>query len=205
MSAISSIGGSGQDLYQFLQSVSANGTASTSSASATAAQPTGTDTADATGATGAQPHHHHHHGGGGGDLFKKIEDAVTSALQSAQSQGANGTASADPNQTIEDAIAQVFKQQQSASATGATSASGGASASDPTSAAPAGVAAPSGQDGQTSDAREAFFSALKSFGVTPQQFHADFLAALQQSHDGQPNIGVALQSFPPGSVVDTTA
>jgi hypothetical protein len=194
MSAISSIGGSGQDLYQFLQSVSASGAASISSASATAAaQPTGTD---GTGAAGAQPHHHHHHhGGGGGDLFKKIEDAVTSALQSAQTQG--NSAATDPNQTIENAIAQVFKQQQQG--TSATGAAPG-NADGNSAAAPASDA----QSSETS-ARDAFFNALKSFGVSPQQFHADFLAALQQSHDGQPNVGVALQSFPPGSVVDTTA
>jgi hypothetical protein len=196
MSAISSIGGSGQGLYQFLQSVSVNGAAATSSASATAAQPNGTD---ATGAAGAQPHHHHHHhggGGGGGDLFKKIEDAVTSALQSAQTQG-NGAAT-DPNQTIENAIAQVFKQQQGPSTSGAAPSS--ADGNSPAAAAPSSDA----QSSETS-ARNAFFNALKSFGVSPQQFHADFLAALQQSHDGQPNVGVALQSFPPGSVVDTTA
>src|SRR5262245_42482955 len=49
---------------------------------------------------GATGHHHRHHHGGGGGLLSKIEQAVTSALDSAGSD----SGSQDPNQVIQDAI-----------------------------------------------------------------------------------------------------
>jgi hypothetical protein len=38
----------------------------------------------------------------------------------------------------------------------------------------------------------------------PQQFHKDFLAAIQDARGGTVNSGTAFRSFPPGSTVDTT-
>ena len=91
MSSINSVGTS---LFNFLQTIApatqTPATTSTSNTTATTPTPstTSTTSVDPTGTSGVQGgHHHHHHGGGGsgGELFKKIEQSVTQALQAAQS------------------------------------------------------------------------------------------------------------------------
>src|SRR4051812_35054769 len=72
--------------------------------------PDSTDAADAsTGAGENAPQelqHAHRHGGGHGQFFSKLQAAVTSALQSAQSDGTT-----DPNQAIQSAIESVLTGQ----------------------------------------------------------------------------------------------
>jgi hypothetical protein len=179
---MSAISASGLNLTGYLQNTSV-GTDSTEAQAATqsSAPDATTDTQEAKG------HHHHHHGGGGSGTFGKIEQAVTSALQSAQRNS-----SADPNSIIKDAITQVLQgnSQGTSSSTGDTSADAetNAAATDPTAAG--------GQN---------FSTMLQSLGVNPQQFHADFMSAVQAAHGGQVDPSTALQSFPPGSTIDTTA
>lgn len=185
MSAISSVG---SGLQQFVQGISvnaANGAASTQQATA----------ATAAGGGDAVQGGHHHHRGGGGAGFAKVQQAVTSALEAAQSSGS----STDPNQVIQDAIKQAFQQNQA----------GGASATP----AASGTDADGGQDGSAATggstspdaARQAFAQTLQSFGVSEQQFHADFAAAMQGAQGGQVDASAAFKSFPAGSVVDTAA
>jgi hypothetical protein len=45
---------------------------------------------------------------------------------------------------------------------------------------------------------------LQAMGVDPQQFHSDFLAAVQGAQGGQVDPSTAFQSFPPGTTVNTT-
>lgn len=199
MSVVSSIGSSGQGLYRFIQNLSAGGSLSAAPSSAT-------DSTNSTAASGAQStqagaiggHHHHHHGGG---LFQQIESAVSSALQSAQSSGS----STDPNQIIQDAISKVIKNQQNQSASGTNAAANGAqpTGSDPDGDGDTHSAGQAGSAG--SSAQQAFFQTLQSLGVSPQQFHSDFLAAIQNAQNGQVDVGTAMKSFPPGSTVDTLA
>ena len=190
MSAVSSVD-SGTGLYQFIQQLGAGGTttAAAPTAATDATSAAATDSSQATPAAGGG-HHHHGHGG----MFKQIESAVTSALQSAQANG-----NSDPNKVIEDAIAKVF---QNAGANGPSS--GGAqqtSGSDPDGDGDTDAAGKADSDGNSS--RQAFLQTLQSLGVDPQQFHADFLAAVQDAQNGQVNPATAMQSFPPGSNVDT--
>jgi hypothetical protein len=187
MSSASSVGGVGQGLYQFIRSISAT----------SPSQPAAST--DATGSTssaqGVQGSGHHHHGGGA--QFKQIQDAVTSALQQAQSSGTT----ADPNKIIESAIAKVLKN--AGSATSSTGAAGQAA-----SAASDGDGDHSHSTGGTTNAAPSsggnpFLQALQSLGVSPQQFHSDFLAAIQDAKAGNPNPATAFQSFPPGTTLDT--
>jgi hypothetical protein len=191
-----SIGGVGQGLYQFFQTVTANGRQPPApAAAATANSASGADssqTAQTTALVGG--HHHHHHGHG--QTAQQIQNAVTSALQSTQ-----GDFSSDPNTVIQDAIEKVLKNA-GAGGTGATGANG-----QPTTADPAASPAtdPSSASANATSSRQAFGQLLQSFGVDPQQFHNDFLAAIRDAQNGHVNSGTALQSFPPGSVIDETA
>jgi hypothetical protein len=124
----------------------------------------------------------HHHGGGG--LLKKIESAVSSALQSS----ADGT---DPNKVITDAISSLF-QNGAGSTTGTTS----DGASTPATASASGTA--------QNDPRQAFFSLLQQHGVDPQQFLTDLKTALQ-SAQGSVDLTQAFRGFPPGTGVDSVA
>jgi hypothetical protein len=130
------------------------------------------------------PHHHHK----GGAEFKKIQSAVTEALQQAQSDP-----SADPNQIIESAIQKALESGSSPS----TDADSTAAASTTT--------APTTTDPAASDDQSSFSQTLQSLGVTPQQFHEDFLNAVKSAQAGNVDPSAAFQSFPPGSEVDTTA
>jgi hypothetical protein len=181
----SAVNPASQSLYQFLQSISGNAQAQAASAASATAS---TEAPAGQAVQGAGHHHHHGHGGGAG--FKKIEQAVTDALQSA-----NG--SSDPNKTIEDAIAKVFQDNSTTSSTtsGAADTDGDTDGSSATQASPQNDAA----------ARQAFFQTLKSYGVDPQQFRQDLLAAMKDAQGGQVNPSTAFQSFPPGVAVDTAA
>ncbi|MDB5303245.1 MAG: hypothetical protein JWM97_794 [Phycisphaerales bacterium] len=187
MSSASSVGGVGQGLYQFIRSISAT----SPSQPAASTDATGS-TSSAQGVQGSGRHHR-----GGGAQFKQIQDAVTSALQQAQSSGTT----ADPNKIIESAIAKVLKN--AGSATSSTGAAGQAA-----SAASDGDGDHSRSTGGTTNAasssgRNPFLKALQSLGVSPQQFHSDFLAAIQDAKAGNPNPATAFQSFPPGTTLDT--
>ena len=192
---MSSISISGTSLFQYLQSVSAAGSSQPTVAT------TSTDTTqDPSQSVQGAGQHHHHHGGGG--MFKKVEDAVTSALQSAQADP-----SADPNKVIEDAIAKVLKGGATDSTSSATSTTSAVqpTASDPDGDGDTGASGANGVSSSVGSGRQAFLQMLQSMGVDPQQFHKDFLAAIQDAQGGTVNTGTAFQSFPPGSTVDTTA
>lgn len=182
MSSISSLSGGASGLYSFIQSLTGtNQSSATSAASSTDPTQSSSTGQAVTGAGG----HHHHHGGGG--AMKQIQDAVTNALQTAQSSGS----STDPNQIIEDAIAKVLQNNNSA-----TSSNGAQGAADPDGDGDA----PGGATG--SNNAQSFQQLLQSVGVSPQQFHQDFLAAVKDAQGGQMNPLTALQSFPVGSTVD---
>jgi hypothetical protein len=168
---------------------------------------------DSTGATDpssqaatqqAQPHHHHHRDGGGGQFFSKLQSAVTTALQAAQSDGTT-----DPNQAIQNAIETVLKGQNNSSSSDPANSttpvtqpvdSTTDSTGDPTTGST--TDASSAVDPQA--ARAQFFQTLQSYDVDPQQFHQDFVSAIQAARNGQVDPGTAFQSLPPGSLVDET-
>jgi len=193
MSSISSLGGNVQGIFQFIQSLS--GTSQTPSTSATTSTSTATDpTQSATQAVSGG--HHHHHGHSGSGVFKQIQDAVTNALQTAQSSGGS---SSDPNQIVESAIAQVLKSNSAATtATGSTNAATTAQTSSTDSNADAATEATGGTSSLAS-----FFQALQTAGVNPQQFQQDFLNAVKDAQGGQVNASTAFQSIPIGSTIDT--
>src|SRR5580658_8005675 len=100
MSSISSISG-GSSLYSYLQNLSSTTESQTTApTSATTDVNTAASTATAgSGQSATGVHHHHGHGKGGqSELFQQIQQAVTTALQSAQQNG-----STNLNQTVEDA------------------------------------------------------------------------------------------------------
>lgn len=195
MSSISSIS-AGSGLSQFLQSLSSSTASPTSPVAPTdaATAPTSADalTSDQNSLTPVAGHHHHGGGGkgGGGEFFSRIQSAVTSALQNAQ-----GDTSADPNSIIENAIAGVF---QESNPPGAAPASG--LATDPSSSTTSTTTA-----GATSSAYQNFLQTLQANGVDAQQFHQDFLNAVQQAQNGQSNPANAFQNWPLGSALDTIA
>jgi hypothetical protein len=145
---------------------------------------------DASALQQARPHHHHGHGGA--EMFQKLQSAVTTALQAAQSDG-----SSDPNQVVEDAIQKVLAGKSDSSGQGNSQASSNDGSGDQ-----AASATDSSQNAP--DSRQAFFDTLKSYGIDPQQFHADFVAAVKQAKEGQADPSSAFQSFPPGTLVDST-
>lgn len=202
MSAVSSSSGAG--LFQFLQGLSqydqspatsiASGTGSTGSVDTTGDANTQTSAAT----QGAQGHHHHGGGSGGnGEFFQKIQQAVSSALQSAQSSGSTS----DPNQIVENAIASVLgtgsSSNSSSSASGTTAADGSTST---TTNSNAGSTTTPGTSPQ-----EAFSNLLQSAGITAQQFHADFLSAVKDAQGGNVNSSTAFQNFGPGAALNTAA
>lgn len=198
MSTIGSAG-SVSGLYQFFHGVSVNNSTTSTSATSTTSAADGTTSTDSS-QTGQVSGHHHHHGGGGGAMFKQIQSAVTSALQTAQ---ANGT-DQDPNKVIEDAISSVLKNAgNGTSATGSSTTTGSTqSATDPDGDGDGGA---SGAAEGSESAQQSFFQGLQALGVDPQQFHQDFLAAVQNAQNGNVDPSTAFQSFPPGSGVDTFA
>jgi hypothetical protein len=133
--------------------------------------------------------HHHHHGGGKGGSFDKIASAVTSALQS---NGSSGSTITDPNQIIQNAIAQVLGGNGSSSTCGTSEGT-----------APS-VEGTNTTGGTSSSAQSPLQEALQKAGVDPQQFRQDFLPALQSINGGQADANTVARTVPPGSVVDTT-
>lgn len=187
MSAISSAASGVQGLYQFLQNlqtqnaqssstVNTSSTSSSSNSSTTGSLTASLDSLN--GSTQQTQGGHHHHGGG---MFKKIEDAVTSALQSAGS-------SSDPNKVVQDAIAKVLNGQNSST----SSTSNGSTA--------ANASTSSSQETETPQTTQQFLSTLQAYGITPEEFGSDLMTAMQNAQGG-----ANLSSFPPGLFVDTTA
>jgi len=128
--------------------------------------------------------------GAHGDLFQQIQQAVTSALQSIQSGS-----SSNPNQIIEQAIAQALQGTN-----GASGATGASTDSDGDNDNSGGGAASSLSGAQS------FFQTLQENGIDPQQFRSDFLSAIQQAQQGNPNsTTTAFSSFPLGLSVDAAA
>jgi hypothetical protein len=179
---MSSISGANQALYPYLQSLSANASSPTVLDPSTASATEST----AAGSSGQSVQGSGHHGSSG--FFKQIQEAVTNALQSAASGD-----STDPNQTIADAIAQVFQNSGAASTT--TTAAGHLD----------GDAEASGAADAETSGPQAFFQTLQSNGIDPQQFHQDFLTAIKDAQGGNVDPSTAFASFPPGTLVDTTA
>ncbi|HWE01615.1 MAG TPA: hypothetical protein VG326_04335 [Tepidisphaeraceae bacterium] len=198
MSSISSISG-GSSLYSYLQNLSGvtESQATTPATATTGAGAASDASATDSGQSVQGGHHHHGHGKGGqSQLFQQIQQAVTSALQSAQQNG-----STDPNETIEDAIASVFKNQTSGAAPQVASGT-----TTPDADGDSTGAASSSATGTSGGATQAFFQSLQSLGIDPQQFHQDFLAAVQDSQSGAAVSASSLfQNLPVGSIVDQTA
>lgn len=125
-----------------------------------------------------------------GELFQQIQQAVTTALQSAQSNS-----SANPNQLVEQAIAGVVQQTLSGSAS--TSAYSSSSAD---------IDGDGDSQTGTADSQTAFNQTLEANGISSQQFRSDFLAAIQQAQlSGSADPSTVFSSFPTGLSVDTAA
>jgi len=181
---MSSVSFSGTGLAQFFQSVSGQSQSQTP----TVSEPTDSTDSSSQEVQGAT-HHHRHHGGSSAQ-FQQIQSAVTQALQQASSDP-----NADPNQIIEDAIQKAIQSDPSSSDDPSTASS--------TTSAPSTASTPSTAD--SSGGIVGFVQSLQSYGVTPQQFHQDFLNAVKNAQNGNVDPAAAFQSFPPGVGVDTTA
>jgi hypothetical protein len=125
---------------------------------------------------------------GSSSRIQQLQNAVVSALQSTQSN-----AGADPNQTVTNAIASIFKNNLNATSTSATDTDSDDTANSTSTTSTA--------DTQESD----FAQTLQDYGIDSQQFQQDFQNAVQQSQGGQVDPSQAFRSFPPGLIVDTTA
>ena len=192
MSQVSQISTANQGLYQLLQELRAEQQSQAATASSTtAATAAATDVSQAVQPT----QHHHHHGHGKAAMFKKIEATVTSALQSAQSDP-----TADPNQVIEQAIAKFFKDNGITPRMPGANGETGASDNDGDDNAQTNSQPTTANDA----ARQAFAQLLGNFGVSPEQFRQDFLAAIKDAQGGQVDANTAFQSFTPGAIVNTT-
>lgn len=123
-------------------------------------------------------------------LLTQVQQAVTTALQSSQADGAS-----DPNQIVEDAITKLLKNMGIGSNTGTTS---------PATNSTAGSTTASAQTAPTDASKQAFASLLQSVGISPQQFQADFQAAVRDAQRGSVNPNTALRSVPIGSALDVT-
>jgi len=187
MSAIS--GYNPATYYQYLQSVNSSQLAA-QNASASKARPAKGGDADSSRSSQSVS--------GGSAFFQQIQSAVTSALQSAQSN----SSTTDPNQLIQQAISQLFKNQQN-STTGNSSQTNVA-ASDPDRDGDKDAPGVADKDG--SSTQSAFTQLLQSNGVNARQFQQDFLSAVQSAQNGgSSDVGSVLSTFPPGSLVDTLA
>jgi hypothetical protein len=186
---MSAISASSVGLTSYLQGLSVTPDAQTAQAATTSGASSTDPSANTQGVEGHH-HHHHHHGGGGGGSFSKIEQAVTSALQTAQEDG-----TADPNTIIKDAITKVLQG----------SSQGTSASTTPATATDTDADTNAGATDQAASGSQGFTALLQSLGVDPQQFHADFVGAVQAAQGGQVDPSTALQSFPPGTTIDTTA
>ncbi len=164
---------------------------------------------------GRHPRH-----GPGGAIAKELQDAVTSALETAKSNP-----SADPNKLVESAIASVLRSHGGAKGGGPRKAGGPDPDGDGDIDAPGrpdvdGAKAPTAQNGAIAanaanvanaaaaadPAQQSFFQKLASLGIDPTQFQADFAAAVKDVQAGNPaDPSAAFQSFPTGLSVDRPA
>jgi trimeric autotransporter adhesin len=198
MSSISGVGTSG--LYQYFPS---------SQSSQTGAAQNGSSATSANSIDGiltqgsARSHGKHQHKGssetnslgssasGSTSKIQQLQNAVVSALQSSQSN-----AGADPNQTVTNAIASIFKNSLNSSSTSSAGIDGDSdSDSDSSTTTTTSASTQQGDFSQT----------LQDYGINSQQFQQDFQNAVQQSQGGQVDPSAAFRSFPPGLIVDTTA
>jgi hypothetical protein len=183
--SISSINSGLQSYLQGLSSTTSAANLGAVTAAATTSTPSGaaSTTATTSGTTGTHFHHRARSG------LKAIQNAVTQALQQAQSAGTT----ADPNKIVEDAIAKIFKNGiTSPDQTSANDALTGQAVDDPS------AANSDFPDASTST----FLETLQSFGVSPNQFQSDFTAAVKDAQNGSTNLATAMQSFPNGSALD---
>ena len=187
MSSISSVSSGGVDLYNILQSATANtnGVGSNIATAQTPQNAPGVTDPDGDGDQQVQGTHHGHHGHHG--LQGQIQSAVTSALE-------NSDSSTDPNQAVQNAIAAVLK--------------GGAEGVNPDgSNGQDGNGAAQGAGGADATSPSQFAQLLQSNGITPQDFQNDLNAAWTDNGSGGQslNFSTLFQSFPPGTALDTTA
>lgn len=184
----------GSSLSQMLQRLGSN-VASTALARPTAAA------GSQGGPSAADPDHDgdagvHHRTGA---EFKKIEAAVTTAVQSAQNNG-----STDANTLVQSAIARVFQQ------TGIAPPLQGPprqrnSGNDPDHDGDV-HGAPGGPDKTKSDsAHQMFMDTLKAHGIDPRQFYNDLVAAVKKAQNGDADGTNLFQSIPTGAAVDANA
>jgi hypothetical protein len=130
----------------------------------------GTSTVNGSGTPGGIPGGSHLQGSGSA-LFSQIQQTVTSALQQAKASGSTK----DPNQIVEDSIASLLKNVFSGK-----------------------TPAPTGGSSLTPQSQVAFQTALKSAGITPQQFQNDFKEAVE---DAQGTLATPIEK---GSTLDVT-
>lgn len=188
MSAVSSASSS-NSLYSFLQNLSTTQAGQPTSALTALAGATASTVSTTTGGVSALGHHHGHGKKGESQLFQQIQQAVTSALQSAQQGGTT-----DFNKTVEDAIANVLKTSSSSPLKPAGDGDGDADASASANT-PASASSASGQ--------QTFLQTLQSFGIDPKQFRQDFLAAVQDAQNATGSNASITQALQPGSLFDT--
>jgi hypothetical protein len=170
-----------QSLFANLQKATASAAApQTASTSSTAS--TNAATTSSTGSTPRVQGHHHRHKGGGGGLRSQIETAVETALS-------NATPGSDVDQTIQTAIQNVLKKNQSSSA----------SSTDANGTSPKGTTSTTGN--------ASFENFLESNGVSAQEFAKDLKAAFQTAYSsGQtPDTSAIFSQLPAGSEVDVNA
>jgi hypothetical protein len=186
MSSISSFGGASQALYPLAITSSNNDPVLSGSNSIVATPGTQSGANPITGDTllggsGTQ--------GTSADLFQQIQQSVLGALQSA---GSNS--SSNPNQIIQQAITNLLQQNASTSS------------SDPDSDGDSDAAGSTESGTASASSPQDFFQTLQSYGVDAQQFHSDFLSAINTAQQtGQVDASSVFASFPPGLAVDTTA
>ncbi len=183
--ALTSIGNLGTSLTSFYQSISGGTQSSTltSTWNPQAAAEPDTSAADQT----VQRLRHNYD-----ESFQQIEQAVNDALNAARQEP-----TADPNQIIQDSIQQAFQTSGDGSTAGTNSTSAGGSTSDSSEA---------GQtDPNTSAATQSFLRTLRTYGVDPQQFHSDLVAAVKDAQQGNVDPSTVLRNFPVGSNLDAVA
>lgn len=189
MSAISGFGSAVQGLYksfQNLQAAQSSGSSSTSTANAV-----GTIATDVSNTLAKFAGHHGHHGGGGGGgggLRTRIEAAVQGALANVSP----GTSSSDVDETIQNAISSVLKNNQNA--TNPTTTSTPVSDNE--------------DDAATDSTQESdFTSFLQQHGVSLSEFQSDLQTAFKNAWaSGQtPDTSSIFSQLPTGSELDVTA
>lgn len=171
---MSSIIGVGESLFHYLQHL----TGSLQSTATSQSQAVGDN--GASGSSVQSPGYGARHA-----LIAKIEAAVTTALQSSQSN-----ASADPNQVIQNAIAQVLSGNASPTQAAASTAQTQAAGQSPT---------------DDDSVQATFLQTLQQFGIDPEQFRQDLFSALQNFKGGTAGANAASQLFPSGALLNTAA